>query len=219
MTDGNDTASLADLERLAARLALLASADGEADNAGRAVGALARRLGLSGGDLKRIFLAGATTGPERGPLERELADLRRSVLRRDADARHAMWERDLLRAENRKLQASLDNLRAGRRAWRLAWLGTVLALAVAGVVALQGGPARPVPPPAAGAAAHDAMVRPGGALLLRQPERDGPALAVLGHGQRLLVRRLLWNSLFQWAEVELPDGTAGYVLTTELDLP
>ena len=43
-----------DLERLANRMALLVSDDGEADNAGRAVGQLARRLGLSGGDLKAL---------------------------------------------------------------------------------------------------------------------------------------------------------------------
>jgi hypothetical protein len=48
-----------DIERLASRVAMLASEDGEADNAGRAVGQMARRLGLSGGDLKAMFLDGA----------------------------------------------------------------------------------------------------------------------------------------------------------------
>jgi hypothetical protein len=51
-----------DVERLAARVAMLVSDDGEADNAGRAVGQLARRLGLSGGDLKAMLLAGAGPG-------------------------------------------------------------------------------------------------------------------------------------------------------------
>ena len=46
---------------------MLASEDGEADNAGRAVGAMARRIGLTGGDLKRIFLAGTASVPRRQP--------------------------------------------------------------------------------------------------------------------------------------------------------
>ena len=67
-----------DIERLAARVAMLVSDDGEADNAGRAVGQLARRLGLSGGDLKAMLLAGAGPGfrPGSDPallkLEREI---------------------------------------------------------------------------------------------------------------------------------------------------
>jgi len=32
------------------------------------------------------------------------------------------------------------------------------------------------------------------------------------------VRRLVWKDLFQWAEVEAPGGSVGYVLTTEIDL-
>ena len=51
-----------DIDGLANRLALLASGDGEADNAGRALGAMARRLGLTGGELKALFLDGARAG-------------------------------------------------------------------------------------------------------------------------------------------------------------
>ena len=61
-------------------------------------------------------------------------------------------------------------------------------------------------------------MRPGGALLFRQPERAGLPLAALPRGQHVQVRRLVWKSLFQWAEVEAPGGWTGYVLTTEIDL-
>jgi hypothetical protein len=63
-----------------------------------------------------------------------------------------------------------------------------------------------------------AIVRPGGALLFRAPERVGEPLASLPGGQLVQVRRLVWKDLFQWAEVEAPGGGVGYVLTTEIDL-
>ena len=74
-----------DIERLANRVAMLVSDDGEADNAGRAVGQLARRLGLSGGDLKAIVLAGAGKNYRPGTsvgllkLEHEVDALRRDL--------------------------------------------------------------------------------------------------------------------------------------------
>ena len=80
---------------------------------------------------------------------------------------------------------------------------------------------RAAPPTAAFQAADDhraATVRPGGALLFRQPERAGMPLAALPSGQHLQVHRLVWKSLVQWAEVEAPGGWIGYVLTTEIDL-
>lgn len=63
-----------------------------------------------------------------------------------------------------------------------------------------------------------AIVRAGGALLFSSPERAGLPLLVLSAGQRVQVHRLVWRSLFQWAEVEAPGGLTGYVLTTEIDL-
>lgn len=224
MNDASGPAGEADLERLAARLAMLASDDGEADNAGRAVGAMARRIGLTGGDLKRIFLAGAASvpgGAEHGRLEGEVSTLRSNLAQLDADAQHAAWERDVLRVENERLHASLDRLRASVRSWGLAGLGVALVLLVAGATAWIG-QSRPAAAPRmaqdAAGLRRAAIVRPGGALLFRGPERAGAPLASLPGGQLVQVRRLVWKDLFQWAEVEAPGGSIGYVLTTEIDL-
>ena len=115
-----------DLERLASRMAMLVSEAGEADNAGRAVAALARRIGLSGGQLKAFFLAGATNSlrvPVRDRsqlsaaaqvdrLERELSALRHGLKLTEVQARNAQRERDALRTENGVLAEALDRARS-----------------------------------------------------------------------------------------------------------
>ncbi len=102
-----------DIERLASRLAMMVSEEGEAANAGRAVAQLARRLGLTGGELKEMFLQGAAGGAFRPPpppqddvdrLEREIATLRKSLRVIEASHRDLAYERDSLMAE-------LDGLR------------------------------------------------------------------------------------------------------------
>jgi hypothetical protein len=203
---------------------MLAAENGEADNAGRAVGALARRIGLTGGDLKRIFLAGAAGAPggaEHGRLEGEVSTLRHSLALLDADAQRFAWERDVLRAENGRLQASLARLQARVRAWGLAGMGVALVVLFAGATAWIG-QSRPAAAPGmaqdAAGLRRAAIVRPGGALLFRAPERAGVPLVSLPGGQLVQVRRLVWKDLFQWAEVEAPGGWIGYVLTTEIDL-
>jgi hypothetical protein len=209
---------MADLERLAARLAMLASDDGEADNAGRAVGALARRIGLSGGDLKRIFLAGATGLEGRESQDRlraELSELRQNFSMLDG-------ERDALREENGRLKARLARLRANTRKWGLAGGAlAVVALVVVGLVAWGSEPQPAAAPPAAQqvqGVRRAAIVRAGGALLFGVPDRAGMPLAALPAGERVQVRRLVWKELFQWAEVVAPGGWTGYVLTTDIDL-
>jgi hypothetical protein len=224
VNDASGPAGEADLERLAARLAMLASDDGEADNAGRAVGAMARRIGLTGGDLKRIFLAGAASvpgGAEHGRLEGEVSTLRQNLAMLDADAQRAAWERDVLRAENERLHASLAGLRASVRSWGLAGVAIALVLLVVGATAWIGQSHPAAAPRVAQDAAglrRAAIVRPGGALLFRAPDRAGEPLVSLPGGQLVQVRRLVWKDLFQWAEVEAPGGLIGYVLTTEIDL-
>ena len=221
MTDAGGPVGDADFERLAARLAMLASEDGEADNAGRAVGAMARRIGLTGGDLKRIFLAGAASGSEsieRERLEHQISSLRHSLTLLDADAQRAAWERDVLRAENQRLQARLDR----QRTLRLTAAGILAAVLFVAITAAMA-QLRPLAPPwpvreAALGFPRAAMVRLGGALLFREPERVGLPLVVLRPGQRVQVHRLVWKALFQWAEIEAPGGWTGYVLTTEIDL-
>ena len=201
---------------------MLAAEDGEADNAGRAVGALARRIGLTGGDLKRIFLAGVpdALGGGHDRLGDELIALRRNLAELDADAQHAVWERDVLREENGRLKASLERMRENVRTWGLASGGLAVVLGFIGLIAWIGHP-RPEPAPVVQeiAGAHRAaVVRAGGAQLYRAPERTGVPLMALPGGQRVTVRRLLWKDLFQWAEVETLGGLVGYVLTTDIDL-
>ena len=224
MNDANGQSGDADIERLAARLAMLASEDGEADNAGRAVGALARRMGLTGGDIKRIFLAGAASVPDiadRERLEHEVSSLRHNVMRLDADVRRTGRERDALRAENLRLQARLGRRQRSARSFRRGAAAVVLAALLAGVTAWLW----PTRSPGLPAVAQEgvgfpraAVIRPGGAQLFRDPGRSGPPLVVLPAGQRVQVHRLVWKAFFQWAEIEAPGGWSGYVLTTEIDL-
>ncbi len=83
---------------------MVVSEDGEAENAGRAMGQLARRLGLTGGHLKEIFLAGAMlrdaeAGPDRqilrdqaleiDRLTREVAALQRALRMMEQSLREA----------------------------------------------------------------------------------------------------------------------------------
>ena len=225
MNEADGPADAADLERLASRLAMLASAEGEADNAGRAVGAMARRIGLTGGDLKRIFLAGAAglaPGGERDRLRAEVATLQQNLNGLDEDARRALGERDALRQENGRLQSSLERLRAQVRTWGLAGAGAATLLLVVGLTAwgMHSHSAAMPPPRAAGR---------GFAACRRGAPGRRPALP--GARSRAACRwppcpaasasrccRLVWKELFQWAEVQAPGGWTGYVLTTEIDL-
>ena len=216
-----------DLERLANRMALLVSDDGEADNAGRAVGQLARRLGLSGGDLKAMVLAGAGTGfrpgssPGMAQLERELDGLRRELREAREAERMAREDRDALVAENGTMRLAMYRRRAGARARNLVLgLGAIGVVAVAaGVVLLSPDPA-PVPVPRGEAgvpATRVAMVRGAGAVLYREPDRSSQIIGRLGAGTRLLVQRTEWRSMMQWVQVEV-DGRVGFVATTEVEI-
>lgn len=215
-----------DIERLASRLAMLASEDGEADNAGRAVGQLARRLGLTGGDLKEMFLSGASPtaaaarsrSAEVERLERQVSDLRRDLRNMEAAARSIQEERDELLTEKGELRVRLYRTHATTRARRIALVaGLGVALAVGGAIAyfgpdMSGGRAGPAIP-----TRGIAIVRGTQVVLLRAPNRESPTLAQMPRGTRLVVRRVLWNMMTQWAEVEM-GGLSGYVPTTELEM-
>lgn len=221
-----------DLERLANRMALLVSDDGEADNAGRAVGQLARRLGLSGGDLKALVLAGAGSGfrPGSSPatlrLEQEIDALHRELREAREGERAAREDRDALVAENGAMRVAMYRRRAGARMRSLLLgLGAIGVVAVAaGVVLLTPDPA-PVPMAVpmgsrgdgAAPAARVAMVRGAGAVLYRGPDRSSEIIGRLGAGTRLLVQRTEWRSMMQWVQVEV-DGRVGYVATTEVEI-
>ena len=217
-----------DLERLANRMALLVSDDGEADNAGRAVGQLARRLGLSGGDLKALVLASAGSGfrPGSSPatlrLEQEIDALRRELREAREGERAAREDRDVLVAENGAMRVAMYRRRAGAKMRNLLLgLGAIGVVAVAaGVVLLTPDPA-PVPMGGRGdvgaPAARVAMVRGAGAVLYRGPDRSSEIIGRLGSGTRLLVQRTEWRSMMQWVQVEV-DGRVGYVATTEVEI-
>ena len=236
-----------DIERLANRVAMLVSDDGEADNAGRAVGQLARRLGLSGGDLKAIVLAGAGKSYRPGTsagllkLEHEVDALRRELRAAQDAARMAQHDRDALVSENGEMRVAMYRQRAGARLWRLLLgLGLIGAVAVgAGVVLLtpeagQGpvpkivtvpqivtGPQILTGPGMRGdgtaPVVRVAMVRGGGAVLYRDPDRTSPVVARLAAGSRVLVQGMPWRNLMQWAQVEV-DGRPGYVAMTEVEV-
>ena len=212
-----------EIERLANRLAMLVSDGGEADNAGRAVGQLARRLGLTGGQLKAIFMAGADSAAAQNVrvrrLERETVRLRERLEVTEAEALTLRRERESLRREVAELQAALDARRLGRR---MRWFAAVaVVVMLAGAAALVGfGPKLRVGEATLSAAApagRIAVVHDRPAPLRREPARDAPVLATLPPGAQLRVRRLLWHDLTQWVEVE-HDGQSGYVLSTEVDL-
>jgi len=224
-----------DIERLANRMAMLASDDGEADNAGRAVGQLARRLGLSGGDLKAIVLAGAGksyrpgSSPDLLRLEQEIDQLRRALREAQEAARTTRQDRETLIEENGAMRVAMYRQRAGARLRRLLiGLGAIGAVAVAaGVVLLAPDALSPpglAPLPLAGPVPRGevltgrvALVRGGGATLYRDPDRATPVIARLAARHRLLVQGMEWRGLMQWVLVEV-DGRPGYVAITEVEI-
>ncbi len=230
-----------DVERLASRLALVVSEDGEAENAGRAMGQLARRLGLTGGQLKEIFMAGAAVGgpelglapPLRGDvgrLEREIAVLRKGLGESEARLRNIEQERDALLRDVIGMRNRLLQMRASSRSRRAMIVVVFVVVAIAGVIsftlppgALQSVLGLTETPPAAplpdvgGGVRRMAMVHADHTLVFRQPDRAAPIMATLPAGMPVVVRRLMWNMLMQWAEVEVGSGV-GYVLTTDIDL-
>ena len=130
-----------DIERLASRLAMMASEEGEAANAGRAMAQLARRLGLSGGALKEMFLHGAmpqagrpvtpSVSAEVERLEREIAVMRRSVRLLEANYRDLEGERDVLAAQLDTMRQLVAN-RRGRSRIGLLLVGVLTVAALGG---------------------------------------------------------------------------------------
>jgi len=234
-----------DLERLGARIAMLVSEPGEADNAGRAIASLARRMGVSGGQLKDIFLTGALAQRPASPrsagqrgraddspeaatqieqFERELSAVRHSMKLTEVQARNALRERDALRVENGVLLDALDRARSAAQVRKYVGLA-VLAAAVAGTIAVLLAPqlaSRPDPrtTPAerpANSPFHGAgVVRTAGASVLREPEMGATMLLQLSPGARVQVRQTLWRTSIFWMEIEV-GGIVGFVLSSEID--
>lgn len=209
-----------DIERLANRMALLVSDDGEADNAGRAVGQLARRLGLSGGDLKQIVMAGAGGGvvpagkAAMARLEQEIATLRRALAQAEDAARAARQDREALTTENAQMRVAIYRQRASRKLQRLMLGLGVIGVAVVGVAMVVFGPSLLGPglfePPRRvdlapavqvvrpdGPVVRVAIVRKTGATLYRRADHDAEAIGRLAPGTKLLVQRTDWSKMLQ----------------------
>jgi hypothetical protein len=223
-----------DIRRLADRLAMVVSTDGEADNAGRAIGQLARNFGLTGGQLKELLIAGATaTG-----LEWEAATLQQGLTKTQARCEVAEADREAL---VRDVDALQTKLRAGRRR-RLALAVVVVVAAVIGAIAAGGalgtagmvrsligmaGTASPGPgSPGTGVArmavvrmavVRMAVVRAGHVTVFASPDPSGQVLASVPAGTSLRVHNMVWNQLILWAEVEIGDRL-GYVRSTDVDV-
>ena len=215
-----------DIERLAARVAMLVSEDGEAANAGRAVGQLARRLGLSGGDLKELFLTGSLSGG-RKPAEpsvdaqQEIATLKRNLRRLEHVVHNLQEERDQLVAEAGSLRVGMYRARANRKLrWMIGVMG-VLVIAVGGwaiaYLDFDMAPRTPRRETALGQNATVVVMRSVRGTLYSEPDKTSAPVSFVPAGTRLPLRRLVWNLMTQWAEVDL-NGKTAYVPTTEIDL-
>jgi hypothetical protein len=244
----NDLAEVSeeDIERLASRLAMLVSEDGESEAAGRAVAHLARRLGMTGGELKEMFLAGAVGRPRaRAPqpapaaelerMEREIAALRRGAREAESELRHAERERDALASEAERLRGALFRLQTISHVRRNIGGIVLVAVLIAGAVGymipiFSRAPTAPVPAPQAMQAPATklpgderpdvrriATVRGARTPVYSEPDQSSRVIASLTPGSSVVVHRLFWNMLLQWAEVEVGSGV-GFVVTTDIDV-
>jgi hypothetical protein len=231
--DGVRSVTGEDIERLASLLALLVSDSGEADNAARALGALARKLGLSGGQLKALFMSGVRSVVADVPrvaeqaarieaLTNEVGALRDTLRKAEVAARALQRDRDSLRDEVAHLNRQFDQRRGARRGRLAVWL--VAAAVVAGAIWLATyGPrlrlfAQDRPLTATGTPIyHTATVRDQATAIYREPDSTSPQLTMLSVGTHLIVHRTLWHNLQQWVEVEW-SGHTGYVPSIDVDL-
>ena len=221
--------SQADIERLAARVAMLVSDDGEAANAGRAVGQLARRLGLSGGDLKELFLTGSLSGGRKPPeptvdAQQEIATLKRNLRRLEHVVHNLQEERDRLVAEAGSLRVGMYRARANRKL-RLGLIGLGALIVLGGgwavayldcYLAPRTPPRREAPAGLAGTGTT-AVIRSARGTLYSEPDKASAPVSFVPIGTRLPLRRLVWNMMTQWAEVDL-NGKTAFVPTTEIEM-
>ncbi|MDE2333653.1 MAG: hypothetical protein KGK10_03865 [Rhodospirillales bacterium] len=192
-------------ERLANRMALLASDSGEAEAAGRAVGQLAVRLGLTGGDLRDIVMRGAAQGTDNRALEDAYRAMRR--------------ERDKLLLEAARLRQALTRARAAAQLGKLLGAIGLVAVIAGGVYVWLGSSQAPSGAAVAGDMASGVvgLVHVDAALVYARADRNAALVTTLHGGDRVIVRRLIWNRLVQWAEIEV-GGQVGYVPAADLHL-
>ena len=190
-------------ERLASRVALLASDSGEAEAAGRAVGQLAVRMGLTGGDLRAIVMRGVAETTDSQALEEAYKAMRREL--------------DKLLVEGAGLRQALGKARATAQIGRLLGILGLVAAVAGGAYAWLGTSAPPAPATQALTGGVVGLVHVDAALVYARADRSADLLAALHQGDRVIVRRLVWNQLIQWAEIEV-GGQVGYVPAADLNL-
>jgi len=225
-----------DLERLANRMAQLTGYEQDADNAGRAIGALARRMGLTGDDLRAWMLAGALNRRSRDGahdlapqatadhlrIERTLANSEHSLRVAEAQLRQAHSERDALKEENNLLIESLDRARSSEQVRRYVGIAVIAAAILGGVVLTVGPALRPVPDvatqrPFGSPFLRIGVVRGAGGTVYKVPQTTGLIVTQLVAGSRVQVRQTVERNQQHWVEVEV-GGVAGYMLSTEIDV-
>ena len=228
--------SAEDLERLANRVAQLAGYDQDADNAGRAIGAMARRMGISGQQLREWLLAGANRyqqqdgEPEiRSPdqsdiarLERTLANSQHSLRVVEAQLRHSISERDALKEETSLLIMSLDRARSSEHVRRYIGIA-VVAAAILGAFVLTSGPAlHPTPQPEqtrpfGSPFLGTGVIRGNSTAIYRLPQVTAPVVTQLTAGAHVQVRQTVERDGEHWVEIEV-GGVAGYVQSTMIEI-
>ena len=228
MDPRTDPASIDDIERLASCLGLLVAEGGEAENAARAARTIARRLGLSGGQLKQMFIAGtaAVTGTRADVSDdQDVASLHRQLSAAEIARVASRREVEFLDRQNATLRQALGDSGASARRWRIAsFVAVALFAALFVATALRTRSAVPVPaaerPGLEGTPfGRAAVVRSGGTTLFVAPDSSSAINSPLPAGTHLIVRRLLWKMLQQWAEVEIAGGSrTGYVVTTGINM-
>ena len=62
-----------------------------------------------------------------------------------------------------------------------------------------------------------ATVRSAHTLVYAEPDHASRVVASLTPGSSVVVHRLFWNMLYQWAEIEVASGI-GFVVTTDITL-
>ena len=163
-------------------------------------------------------------------MEREIAILRKGLRESETKLASVERERDALHRDVISLHNSLRQMRSSSQS-RLAIVAIVaLAVGAAAIASfvmpantlqslagLSNSPPAPVAADAGTEIHRMAVVRAGRAVVFARPDRAAPVIATLPTGMPVVVRRLVWNMLMQWAEVELGSGV-GYVLTTDIDL-
>ena len=181
---------------------------------------MARRSGLSGGDLKAMFLAGAAAGGT-DRTDRRAAGFENTVEQLQASLHAAERKLRGVAQQQAELRRQADRARARLRLERAVAAATLLLLGGVAAALLgmaSGGRALRSAIPAGSPLAHMARVGSAGATVYASEDIHSPVIAQLSPGTPFPVRSLEWHSLNQWALSSI-GPVPGYVSASELQLP